>query len=186
LKDPTPLHIAGPRARRLANLLAPSCERIAIAGSIRRLKDEVGDIELVTVPAFGEEPDGLWGGSKPLNLLQARVTELVSDGTLEVLSGGERYAKLVFEGMQADLFMVLPPAQWGVILTIRTGPADFSQKMVTRARAKRMHVAGGALRYGMAQEECERGCECDVAKTPDEASFFRFLGLDMPPAAARE
>lgn len=50
---------AGPRmplaqaldlAVELQDLLAPACERIQIAGSIRRLRETVGDLELVAIP----------------------------------------------------------------------------------------------------------------------------------------
>ncbi len=37
-------------AERTKKLLAPYCERIEIAGSIRRKKPEVKDIELVAIP----------------------------------------------------------------------------------------------------------------------------------------
>jgi len=37
-------------AEKTKALLAPYCERIEIAGSIRRKKPDVGDIELVAIP----------------------------------------------------------------------------------------------------------------------------------------
>ena len=37
-------------ARKYVDLLAPFCERIEIAGSTRRKKPEVGDIEIVCIP----------------------------------------------------------------------------------------------------------------------------------------
>lgn len=49
-------------ADRLLALLAPACERIAIAGSIRRGVPLVGDIEIVAMPRVTTEPAGdLWG-----------------------------------------------------------------------------------------------------------------------------
>lgn len=39
-------------AETLANVLELRCERILIAGSIRRRKPEVGDIELLYIPRF--------------------------------------------------------------------------------------------------------------------------------------
>ncbi|GAI50844.1 unnamed protein product, partial [marine sediment metagenome] len=39
-------------AENLRSLLAPVCARITIAGSIRRQKPEVGDIELLCVPKY--------------------------------------------------------------------------------------------------------------------------------------
>lgn len=37
-------------AKKLLEILAPECSRITIAGSIRRRKPEVGDIEIVCIP----------------------------------------------------------------------------------------------------------------------------------------
>jgi len=50
---------------------------------------------------------------------------------------GERYKKFTLlckDGSQSpyhvDLFVVKPPAQWGAILTIRTGPNDFNKVLM--------------------------------------------------------
>lgn len=45
-----PLQHAEQLAHRLVELLTPHCERIDVAGSIRRKKQEVGDIEIVCLP----------------------------------------------------------------------------------------------------------------------------------------
>ncbi|RYD50171.1 MAG: hypothetical protein EOP83_24365, partial [Verrucomicrobiaceae bacterium] len=43
-------------AGELVHLLGPVCERIAIAGSLRRDKPEVGDVEILFVPRIEERP----------------------------------------------------------------------------------------------------------------------------------
>ncbi|MDP2946096.1 MAG: hypothetical protein Q8N61_01425, partial [bacterium] len=66
-------------------LLATSCERLTIAGSIRRRKPDCGDIELLAIPRLGYGRD-LWG--KDLNLLEGvslldhRVFQLIQMGVL--------------------------------------------------------------------------------------------------------
>ena len=47
-------------AGELVALLQPACERIEIAGSIRRQRPDVGDVELVVVPRL-KAPLGLFG-----------------------------------------------------------------------------------------------------------------------------
>lgn len=42
-------------AEEVRQVLAPYCEQIEIAGSIRREKAEVGDIEIICIPKFVEE-----------------------------------------------------------------------------------------------------------------------------------
>jgi hypothetical protein len=68
--------------------------------------------------------------------------------------------------------MVTPPASWGALMVIRTGPADFSEAIVTK-RSK-----GGAMPDSLSQREGalwdHRGDRLD---TPDEESYFAALGL---------
>lgn len=45
-----PLDIASKIARRLTQLMAPHCYRVEVAGSVRRQKPEVSDIEIVAHP----------------------------------------------------------------------------------------------------------------------------------------
>lgn len=47
-------------AEEIKEALAHHCERIEIAGSIRRKKPEVGDIELLFVPKTGTRQAGLF------------------------------------------------------------------------------------------------------------------------------
>ena len=47
--DYTVAHVV---ASRIVEALEPGCERIAIAGSLRRCEKTVGDIEIVYVPRF--------------------------------------------------------------------------------------------------------------------------------------
>ena len=51
-----PLAFATTLAKKLVDELAPYCQRIEIAGSVRRQSAEVGDIELVAIPKFAERP----------------------------------------------------------------------------------------------------------------------------------
>lgn len=49
-------------AQSIVAALAPSCQRIEIAGSLRRRKQEVGDIEILYVAKTAEQTDllGSW------------------------------------------------------------------------------------------------------------------------------
>ena len=153
------------KARRVAeevlSQLMPGCLRIEIAGSIRRGVIEVKDIELVCEPAhrpdlFGgegfdllnetlrlrvRERKLLWRGPKggtthtePDNLDGRRYYSLATDSGLQL-----------GESMPIDLFVVRPPAQWGAIFAIRTGPADYARQLVTHARANRYKCEDGRL-----------------------------------------
>ena len=51
-----PLRQAAALARSLVTFLEPYCDRIEVAGSVRRQKADVGDIELVLVPKLEQRP----------------------------------------------------------------------------------------------------------------------------------
>jgi DNA polymerase/3'-5' exonuclease PolX len=63
---------------------------------------------------------------------------------------------------------VLPPAQWGALFAVRTGPADFSQRLVTVCKHRGVDMRDGRL--------VARGSGRDVA-TPEERDFFQACGL---------
>jgi len=186
-----PLAEARAAALDVVSLLAPACEQIEVAGSIRRGAETAGDIEIVATPRFRveETPGTLFDGPARVEIdeLGERITVLLSRGALAPPlrpASGERYRRLVHvaSGLQLDLFAVRPPAQWGVILAIRTGPAAYSQWLVVQARKRHLHVAGGALHRG------GLGCgaiPCEVIETPEEADLYRALGLPFEQAENR-
>jgi hypothetical protein len=138
--------------------LSPACERIEIAGSIRRGKQEPKDIELVCIPQIYASKDLFGVDGTQVNLLETLIGGLFrGKAYLAAIKNGPRYKQLaLIEGIHLDLFIVLPPAQWGVQFLIRTGPADFSHWCVSpdsqgwRIVAWR-EKAGNARRVGLLQ-----------------------------------
>jgi len=141
-------------AEWLVDELRPGCERIEIAGSIRRGKEDVKDIEIVAIPIlkpprpeFGKPVD-----KTPLDRILRQLEEM--GGMLKTVKGGNKFKQFEIRRLaefgiaeplnpfKLDLFLVTPPSQWGVEFMIRTGPSDFSQWMVTQ-KSK-----GGALPDG--------------------------------------
>ena len=119
-------------AERIRAELAPHCERIEIAGSIRRRKSEVHDIELVAIPRTVAEP-GLFGNQgtrrAPNFIEAAREIGLIRKGYL----GTGRYVQLQLpEEINLDLFMARPE-NWGLIFAIRTGSAAYSHHVLAAA-----------------------------------------------------
>jgi len=126
-------------AESLVEYFRPACMRIEIAGSVRRGKPEVKDIEIVAIPDLSPPPPPKLEFGKPppvvyRTLLDMMVVQMASIGDIHIMKNGDRYKQiyLKYAGICLDLFLVLPPAQWGVQMVIRTGPADFSHWLVTR------------------------------------------------------
>jgi len=138
-------------------MLEPHCDRIEIAGSIRREKPEVKDIEIVAIP-------------KPYD------TGLFESGIATVINQwpkvkGElpcKYTKRILpEGIKVDIFFARPE-NWGLILAIRTGSADYSHYVLARAwTSRRMHSQEGILHLGhtplVVKEEKELFEICGIA-----------------------
>lgn len=117
--------------------LEPHCEVISIAGSIRRDRPTIGDIEIVCVP-------------KPYD-----ATPLFASGLATVVNRwpkvrGElpcRYTqRMLPEGIPLDLFMVDPDG-YGLQRAIRTGSANWSHQVLAKAWVRAgYHSEGGLLR----------------------------------------
>lgn len=131
-------------AMAIVERLAPFCTRIEIAGSIRRKKPEVGDIEIVCIPKSGTEPD-LFADPSLATITRSqdwiRAAYLI--GTLAKGSPMDgRYIQFLVDTrdharIQLDLFLATP-ANWGLIFALRTGNADYSHHV----------LAAGWVRHG--------------------------------------
>lgn len=113
-------------ADRIVNELRPHCDRIEIAGSIRRGKSEVKDIEIVAIPKPYQT--GLFesGIATVVNKWQKVKGDLPCKYTQRILP----------DGIKLDLFFA-EPGNWGLIFAIRTGSAEYSHKVLANGWVKR-------------------------------------------------
>ena len=165
-----PLAVAQALADRIVRDLTPYVSRIQVAGSIRRRRPTVGDIEIVVEPItradmFFKEVSG----DPEVELLRHKCGRKIG----KVVRGGFRQLKVedvyTVQGVSLDVFLTHPPSQWGSILAIRTGPAAFSAWCMYRLRGRGLiHVAGHV-------ENWETG---ELVPTPTEEAFFAAAGVD--------
>jgi DNA polymerase/3'-5' exonuclease PolX len=174
-------------AQGLVEYLRPACTRIEIAGSIRRLKADVKDIEILAIPDLTPLPMPRAEFGKPVpkvhkTQIDALLHAMELAGDISLDKNGDRYKKFLFKpaSIFVDLFLVLPPAQWGVQFVIRTGPAEFGHWLVTR-KAK----GGGLPNEYIVQDgvvgQRVRGEKGDERQgeisMPEEIDFLNFLEL---------
>lgn len=119
-------------AECLVDSLRPHCHRIEIAGSLRRKKDMVGDIEIVAIPMLHTDLVG-----DPLD--SSEIDDWLVNKPLTLHKNGQRYKQFSFEWQprwwfKVDLFLQPDPATWGWNFMIRTGSMEFSKKMVVPRR----------------------------------------------------
>lgn len=164
-------------------LLRHGCLEAEIAGSIRRQRPEPRDIELVACPAWQND---LMGEPSSHNL-DAWVQRQASLSPIKGGGPAARYYQLQDQvtGVKVDLF-VADRNNFGLILAIRTGSADFSHGLARHANRCGYHFHGGRLcagfEYGINADNC-RGLE--VLPTPRERDVFAALGLRWVEPAGR-
>ena len=164
--------------------LSPLCERIEVAGSVRRQKPRVKDIEILAVPKvdksfnlFGEVADQ---SDLLLNTLKSEVEHGDVWAKRPSVTGrysfGRQNKLLVHQpsGIPVDIFTTTME-NWGMAMVVRTGPTQFNITMMSRFRELRMrgHAYGGVTKLGPHGSE---GSERERIICPDEETVFRLLG----------
>lgn len=177
-------------ADKIISALAPGCERIQIAGSVRRQRPLVGDIEIVAIPKLipelpaqlsmlGEPPQMVSAldilleklvkeephfrrGDKNGPLFKNFLVDFADDGT---------QAWFVDDGSEIglDLFLTTPE-QWGYILALRTGPGEFNQAWVTQRRKGGLLPDEYSFSGGWLHKAGKR------VNTPEEWDIFGLIG----------
>ena len=151
--------------------LTPHCERILIAGSIRRLKPEVKDVELLVIPKH--VPAGLFGDA-----LEVDPDFCAAVNQWPKVKGEPtgRYTQRVLPGgMKLDLF-IANPENWGYQLCLRTGSAGFNRKKMLPALKRRGYVLDEGYIWRDGQ----------VVLTPEETDVWALSGMAWMDAWARE
>ena len=135
-------------ARELTAALRQLCEpdRFIFAGSLRRLKPEVGDIEVVYVPLIPLRPDptDLLGNLVPTNLFDERLNEWLADGTISKRIGDKggtawgpsnKLAVHTKSGIALDFFCANKRNFW-TLLVCRTGSMESNTRICMAAEKR--------------------------------------------------
>jgi len=119
-------------AAKIINALRPMCERIEVAGSIRRRRQSVGDVDIVLLPKADQLPG-----------IMARL-----DRNTEVKSNGETNSIRILDvpkigPVQIDVFVAKAenkeffetvPSNFGSLFLLRTGSTRHNIRIVQRAK----------------------------------------------------
>jgi DNA polymerase/3'-5' exonuclease PolX len=166
-----PLNEAISVAQQVVNGLAPLCERIEIAGSIRRRRPQVRDIEIVAIP---QRPKNLFG--EPLMDKQSYLDRFLADQKVPMTKDGPKYKQFMYAGFSVDLYTPLPE-WWGLRMVISTGSREFNIWLVDRV----MRSRGYLMRNGKVVDFLHK--DYTIA---EEQDLFNLLGLPLTPPDKRD
>jgi len=201
-------------AEAFRDLFPPACyRRWEVAGSVRRKAPSCGDVEHVVIPAFGEVDVGvgLFTTKQRMNLLWFHLDSLVRGDepplTKHIYGAtgyrwGEKHRGVDFRGFRHEFFCA-DEANWGATLAIRTGPAEFSQRLVAGLlrNSRRNHLGRvwqcepcpETLRM-MDEGQCDKSCpRCQgtgllpvtAIAVAEEREYIRLCGMGWVEPEAR-
>lgn len=173
-----PLDDARAVAEALVFSLKDSCERIMIAGSIRREKRMVGDIEIVYIPKYERRPvPGDMFALKDTSLADLAIHRLMELSILDLrenanghISFGDKNKLMrhIASGVPVDLFATTKE-NWFNYLVCRTGPADLNKEICMRAQ--KMGAKWNPYGCGFTDKEYT------TWPMHSEEDVFKFVGL---------
>ena len=166
-------------ARELCDRLNPFCEKLIVAGSVRRKKADVGDVEILYVSRMQDRPLDMFS-TEAVSLADEEIAQMLTDGTLTkrpsktggTAWGDKNKLALHHSGIPVDLFRTAADAWWNY-LVCRTGPAESNARIATAAQRRGYRWNP----YGVGFT-----CLADGSITPmlSEAAVFAFVGLPGP------
>lgn len=181
-------------AQEFIEEIADVCTRIEIAGSVRRGKAQVKDVEIVCIPKQKDMQYTLSGfPTSKENLLHERMIELRANNRItgkgrESRNGAkapfsEREYRIMYRLIAFDVFVVIPPANWWPIFVIRTGSKEFTHWLVTVSQRHpyNIHFVDGQM--------VERAPDLPVdkpVKVENEFDLFTACGVRWMEPRSRE
>ena len=200
-KSAMPLSVGVELARAVHFELTPYCSRVVTAGSVRRGRPIVGDVELVCVPKPGRPvpptqgqvgmfDSGVVAAAPVDDQLTAYLRDRVEDPTSPWAlrpnvagrtSFGPVNKYLTYAGAPVDIFTAYP-STFGMLFFVRTGDAEW----VVRAMAEFKRQGCRAHPYGGVEIDVDGDVTAEVLDParwaqaevlcPTEESVFELLG----------
>jgi DNA polymerase/3'-5' exonuclease PolX len=166
-------------AKELCDAMKPITERLIVAGSLRRRKAEVGDVEILYIPKFEDRPNtqDFFAGPVKTNLVDEWLVAFLAGGivakrlnTLDSEMWGPKNKLAVHRvsGIPIDFFSATE-ANWFNYLVCRTGGAESNTAIASAAQRKGWKWNP----YGAGFTD-ERG---GIVPVTSERDVFDFAGL---------
>jgi DNA polymerase (family 10) len=161
-------------AERLVGWLLPFCDRIEVAGSIRRRRPECGDIDLVVLPRIEVEHDMFGAEAARRNVTWIEIDRRASADHWKVMRAGAEIVSWVHQDVQVDVFFA-DPRFWGSVLLCKTGSKEHN-----------IWLANYALTQGAKWNPTAGLYIGNRRVSESEEAIYRALGLQPIPPEKRE
>jgi DNA polymerase (family 10) len=156
------IDVAMELAEEIVAALSPLAERCAYAGSLRRMRETIGDVDIL---AASDEPGPIMRAFTGLPFVT------------EIIGGGDKKTSVrTLQGLQVDL-RVVPLSSWGAALQYFTGSKEHN------VRTREMAVRAGLKLSEYGLFEVESG---DLVVSATEEEVYSRLGLPWIPPPLRE
>jgi DNA polymerase (family 10) len=156
-----PLNVAVETATRMVEALRPLAGRVAYAGSLRRMRDTIGDVDILATADSDEQAAAIMAAFRDL------APEVI-------VSGPAKTSVRTGDGLQVDLRVVKPEA-WGAALQYFTG-----------SQAHNVAVRQIAVRRGLKLSEYGLFEGEKLLASATEQDVYAALGLAWMPPEMRE
>jgi DNA polymerase (family X) len=149
----------------------PEALEVAYAGSLRRMRDTIGDIDVLVA------------SSEPAPVMEALRT---SDLVKEILAAGEKKTSvLTVRDLQVDLRVVEPEA-WGAALVYFTGSKAHNIRVRERAVRRDLILNEYGLHRRVVDDESGTASTGERLASRTEEDVYAALGMAFVPAPMRE
>lgn len=160
-QDRVLLNVALNAATEIVTALEPLAERVAYAGSLRRWRETIGDVDVLATAAGEADAATIMNAFKTLSA--------------DVIVSGPTKTSIRMAGrLQADL-RVVKPESWGAAMQYFTG-----------SQAHNVAVRAIAVRRGLKLSEYGLFREDELIASATEDEVYRALGLEWAPPPLRE
>lgn len=171
-------------ARQIVQWLEPNCDRIFVAGSIRRERPICNDIDLVVIPKLTVYRDLLGAVTGTQNHVWMFLVNYANNnpGRCTITTGRNEPGKVMICQLakcQLDIFFA-DDKTWATRLLCRTGSKEHNIWLADRAAARSLHWNPYE---GLSPMRASQG---PVPPAKDEADIYQALGLDYIDPVNRE
>ncbi|HUG84970.1 MAG TPA: helix-hairpin-helix domain-containing protein, partial [Euzebya sp.] len=150
----------------------PDVDQVAFAGSLRRMRETIGDVDILVASAG--DASAIHHAFREMDLVQS------------VLAAGDKKSSVItVRGIQADL-RVVQPAAWGAALQYFTGSKAHNVRIRERAVRRGLLLNEYGIFHRLVDEDSGEASQGERIASLTEEDVYDAIGLSWIPPTMRE